>query len=219
VVAVAVGVWLAVLVSGPPAGLVAIARQEPIESSLFLRFVCAGMVVDDDVVVTAAHCLPQDEPGRFEVVAGVRDLCGGEVRDGQPVASVLAVDGVADVMYLRVPGVRFEAGPALGEAQEGVEATAWGWGGESRAAISCSVGPVALSVLGEGECAPRRGEFGLGGTYFCVVPPGDEPNTCGGDSGGPVLQRGRLVGITSAGIGCGPRSIGFAARVGPPPTP
>jgi secreted trypsin-like serine protease len=55
--------------------------------------------------------------------------------------------------------------------------------------------------------------------FFCVVPRDrGGQNTCSGDSGGPVLWlhsdgSTQLVGVTSAGKGCGADSVGFVSLV------
>jgi len=207
-------VWAVSAASGPPAGLVAVVRADPSGSSLLLRFVCSGLATGNGLVVTAAHCVGAADASRFEIVADVTDLCERNGSSGVPVGSVIAVDSAADVLWLDVPGVNpfrelDTADPTPGDA------VAWGWGG--RSGPSCQARSVYLTLMADSDCRTERDRFGLPATYFCATPAGGGPNTCGGDSGGPILQAGRLVGITSAGAGCGQRSVGFGARAETPP--
>ena len=91
--------------NGAPEGMVLIARSEPKDVSLYLRVVCAGVVVADGLVVTAAHCLPNGvDPGRFVIYQGVTDLCDEPTRDGLPVISEVRIERDADLIYVQADG-------------------------------------------------------------------------------------------------------------------
>jgi len=202
----------------PPLGFVLIARRTPPDASLYLRGVCAGMVVTDGVVVTARHCFPSGADSRYTVIQHASDLCQTTPDEGLPVAAVITSDPATDLMYLSVPGV-LAAEPVGLPPEAGATLEAWGWGGQSTAHRVCQVRPIALTLRPEAACAPEREQYGLADTFFCVVPAQpDGRNTCSGDSGGPVLHRladGRrvVVGVTSSGAGCGPGTVGFVAAL------
>lgn len=202
----------------PPEALVLVARANQGTSSLYLRALCAGFVVRNGEVVTASHCVKGD-PAASVAILHPGDLCQRGPEDSLPVRGISNRDISGDTITLDVPGA-LASEPVGTPPSAGTALVAWGWGGQSSARRSCLLHSTLLTPLPSQECSAHLTAAGLAkDQFFCVVPkaPGG-PNTCSGDSGGPVLWlRGdgsaELVGITSSGMGCGANSVGFVAII------
>ncbi len=181
---------------------------------------CGGALVAPDRVVTAAHCLTERlslttrdrAPDSIRVVAGQTDLRRKstparvskvwrhpdfrEVGKGDDVA-VLTLS--APVQQPTVPLV--DAGDTASYAT-GTEATVLGWGrtaeGEKPSPVLRQVG---VPIVSNADCARAVPNFRPDGMVCAGLPEGGK-DACEGDSGGPMVVRGRLVGVVSYGKGC-----------------
>jgi trypsin len=173
---------------------------------------CACTLVAPDRCVTAAHC--QQEPGDV-VHAGTLDLRVGGVRSivkearFHPDWHSIASGWDIGVLHLATP----IEGVDLAElAPEPVESGEWFWvAGWGRTEESGNTTPLLhharLPAVDWALCQIVYGT--LTPTDMCAG--GDGTDACQGDSGGPLYTAdGRVVGVTSRGIGCGrPRIPGI----------
>jgi hypothetical protein len=184
----------------PPIGVAADPREDAI-----VRIVgpvaCSGVLVDDDLVLTAHHCVARrDKSGRvmredlspsdLAIELGGDDLPWGEVGVRAVVAPACGfVSGEGDIAILvlerKLAGmpyadVRLHQPPAIGE-----RVAPWGFG-----RCSASRGPIRRHV--------REGRAVSALTGEQVVA---DASICPGDSGGPVFgESGDVIGVVSASV-------------------
>ncbi|MBA8925783.1 secreted trypsin-like serine protease [Kutzneria viridogrisea] len=186
------------------------------------EFFCGGTLVQSNKVVTAAHCVTQQSatgglmkkrPGSLRVVAGRTDLRGADgvdarvssvwydpaFRDVSSGADVAVLTLTRPLLYRTLPLVA--AGDQRSYAA-GTKATVLGWGrtGENEPA-SPTLQSVVVPVMADAECSRDAAEFAAGSMVCAGYPEGGR-DACAGDSGGPMVVDGRLVGIVSWGDGC-----------------
>jgi secreted trypsin-like serine protease len=178
---------------------------------------CGGTLVAPDRVVTAAHCLTE----RIAVTAREKApeeirVVTGHHRDGTP-AKVKSVwrhrdyqdvtkgDDVAVLTLAeRLPGETLPLVDADDTASyaPGTEATVLGWGRTAEGANPSPVlRQVRVPVETDAECARTVPEYRPGAMVCAGYPQGGK-DACEGDSGGPMVVGGRLVGVVSYGRGC-----------------
>jgi len=181
---------------------------------------CGGALVAPDRVITAAHCLTERlalgtrgrAPETIRVVAGRSDL---RVKGpSTKVASVWRhpdfrdVSGGDDVAVLTLSERLPQATVPLVDADdtaryaEGAEATVLGWGRTAEGvAPSPTLREVRVPIESDADCARAVPKFRPDGMVCAGYPQGGK-DACEGDSGGPMVVRGRLVGVVSYGKGC-----------------
>jgi trypsin len=174
---------------------------------------CGGTLVDDNKVITAAHCVAGKQTGGVLVVAGREDKTSGagvttsvrsiwvhpkfaDVRSGSDVA-VLTLTDRLHYDPLDLPD---KADTALYTA--GQPATILGWG---RTAADGQPSQYLLQatvpLITDADCVKSYPAYKAEAMVCAGVPQGGV-DSCQGDSGGPLIVNGKLAGITSWGEGC-----------------
>lgn len=190
---------------------------------------CGGILIEQDLVLTAAHCL-YDNRGRrldtrgFYTVSGSLVFGDGLLRDVRatiPHPRYNARTKANDVALLRL-----ERDPALTstpltdwadprDLSPGTPLTIAGWGVTEWGDTSRILLMAEVPLSSEADC--RDYWSGLDSGAFCAG--GGRTDACQGDSGGPILHRTaqgrfRLLGVVSFGNGCGrPGAPGVYARL------
>ncbi len=178
---------------------------------LFGSTICTGTLIEDDVVLTASHCLRGvGDANEIRVFNGLSLDGPGVTASGfgmHPDFDVTAKRDAFDYGFVEIPAGALDATPipvVLDQAEwdeiepglgEPDAVTLVGYGLDPDASVSESLGikrKVTTNVRGFTE------------TGFEFVAGGDGRDSCEGDSGGPALARNaagefRLIGITARG--------------------
>ncbi|GAA2423587.1 trypsin-like serine protease [Streptomyces macrosporus] len=199
-------------------------------------FTCGGTLVAPNKVLTAAHCLHDENGvrqdwGRYgAILAGTNKLLGGwdnaegtfvdvtrswvrGTYDHHSADNDIAVLTLAEPVNLRTTEIADLGDDAL--YAPGTAGTAYGWGMTSAdretGTLASTLQRVSLPLHSDAECAANLDSvLGAGsfekGHMVCAGPPGTGDDatgrtTCPGDSGGPLLVRGKVAGVVSWGIG------------------
>lgn len=213
----------AMLASAPPAQAI-VGGEEASDSPWAValtdasgQLFCGGTLIAQDRVVTAAHCLTE------HVALAKRDRAADDIRvvtghrrSGTPVkvASVwrhpdfVDVTKGDDVAVLTLAEKVPVAPVPLVQANDtasyapGTEATVLGWGRTKEGADASPVlRQVQVPIEDDATCARSVPEF-RPESMVCAGYPQGGKDACEGDSGGPMIVRGRLVGVVSYGRGC-----------------
>ncbi|MEV4646983.1 serine protease [Saccharopolyspora sp. NPDC049357] len=192
---------------------------------------CGGTLIRAGEVVTAAHCAhdpltgAERSPEDVRVVAGRTDLRSSQGSEAE-VDDVWVHPGYEDfttgddlaVLKLNAPlPQRPLPVVAPGETapyEPGAMARVYGWGRTSEnGPNSDSLRSVEVPVAADDACRSAYPNYDPR-SMFCAGYPEGGRDACAGDSGGPIVAGGRLIGVVSYGTGCGrPGTPGVYTRL------
>ncbi|XP_053686932.1 serine protease SP24D-like [Sabethes cyaneus] len=207
-------------------GQFAEAHQFPYQVALFYRnsFRCGGSVIDSQWVLTAAHCILEGDqqvtPSKLEVLVGNSDLNSGvkKFAVSNTFAHELYGNFENDIALIKIKK-QFTFDETVQkiqlyteELEESTTVIISGYGriGTNQAA-SEQLKYNTMFVVSRKDCSSETGlnQNGL----ICL---NNEPNNgaCNGDSGGPAVYEGQLVGVANFVLSeCGTRHPDGYAKV------
>uniref|UniRef100_A0A0A9XVS9 Phenoloxidase-activating factor 2 n=1 Tax=Lygus hesperus TaxID=30085 RepID=A0A0A9XVS9_LYGHE len=221
--------------------MVAIFHNEENNGNQVKRYMCAGSLIHERVVMTVAHCANQLVPENTVLRAGAWDLsCNEEAYPHQDrIVSQIIMHSQYNARYvtndvaLLVTTTPFKFAmnvdilclPKIDDVVSDDSCIGAGWGKNETGAFQHAMKYVELPTVSRDECESKLQETRLG-PYFTlpesVMCAGGVPgkDTCKGDGGSPLicpikgqLNRYQQVGIVAAGIGCGTDVPGIYADV------
>lgn len=206
------------IVNGEDAKLGEIPYQVSLQNQGSSFHFCGGSVLNENYVITAAHCVSGKSASGIKVVAGTINLTQPKTETN--VAKIIvhkdynsADSWRNDIALLKVekPFVRSEqiAFVSLPSKTDVVHANdiavVSGWGRLSQGGpTTVRLQRVNIYIADQEYCSyiyNRRG-YNIYPAHVCAYDPSTEKGSCNGDSGGPLTVNGKLTGLVSWAMGC-----------------
>lgn len=188
---------------------------------------CAGSLVRQNWVVTAAHCVDRSTATQdVHVLTGTADLSSGGKRSNVEAIYIHAEyddtkhNNDIALLKLRDNGVGEPIKPVTDREEPNIvvsnqNTTIAGWGITESGFPSPQLKQVSVPLVAREKCnGPASYDGAITEKMICAGIDEGSQDSCQGDSGGPSTKDGFLIGIVSWGDGCAkPFKYGVYTRV------
>jgi trypsin len=186
--------------------------------------ICGGSIINEEWVITAAHCVDGDTPSNIEWLAGQNNLNNPDGNEQQVVSDKIIVHedygqgGTPVTLYGDIALIKLKSKLTFNDFVKPVtlpeqdyaaetDCLVSGWGATSEGGNGAAVlQKVQLPWVDDKKCDELyRPDYQTLPEHICY---GDLENggkdSCQGDSGGPLIEveSGKLIGLVSWGVGC-----------------
>ncbi|KMQ90865.1 mite allergen der f 3-like protein [Lasius niger] len=179
---------------------------------------CGGSILNERYVITAAHCVEDKIPADIIIVAGTVNLNRPSIK--RVIKQVIfheeydpSNSWLNDIALIKVftpfkpsGNIGFVTLPKQDEAvQQGTAARVSGFGRISEDGSGSKVLQQATIYITDQEyCKNMYNKilYDIYDTHICANDPNISRGSCKGDSGGPLIVNGKLVGLVSWAKGC-----------------
>ncbi|CAL7944838.1 unnamed protein product [Xylocopa violacea] len=181
---------------------------------------CGGSVLNENYVITAAHCVEGNTASRIKVVAGTIDLTKPEQGSEHNVTKIIIHENyearnswLNDIALLKVETpfvkssqVAFVPLPTNNEdIPANTVATVSGWGRLWQGGpTTVYLQRVDILIADREYCKLiySHDHYNIYSSQICAYDPSIQKGSCHGDSGGPLTVNGKLAGLVSWAMGC-----------------